>query len=373
MTSILAATARDIDYTVDITFPDASYFKFATSPLVIPVKGTYTNDLESVNEIRRSLESVTDKVGFSMQNKDTVLGQHVANNLAKWQKAFAVVGRYYRDADGLGLSEWIEMFRGVVQQPKSDDLHLTLDVLADTLAPGEIVCNRTLAAPCPFVFKDAKTCAYSGGLTTCDHNLKSSNGCDGRTNSQHFGGMEHRFQPDASIPGTGGNTGGGTGGGIPPCPRLDQYVRVLGESGLAVAKQVRFFTVEDRLWNPKTRRFHKTRLAKVVRNEPIWEMVAANGATSYSSHSHRRLWYFEHGNGEPVCKFIVGDPVLTVIGDELLDSKAIISRDTGEIGDVMFIEMDPEGHGDDVGRIYCTGDSPDKMFTDHNNKPLIDE
>jgi hypothetical protein len=45
---------------------------------------------------------------------------------------------YYEVINGLrtGVSEWIEMFRGTVQQPNADDLQVTFDVIPDTIAPG---------------------------------------------------------------------------------------------------------------------------------------------------------------------------------------------------------------------------------------------
>ncbi len=215
MDDILAAGKRDIDWTIDITADDDE-FHFATSPLTAVNDNDYTNDLETVSQIRQTLEGPTDQVSIGIQNKDRVLGQHVADNLDKWRKANAVVGRNYYEMgdDGVrtGTSEWFEMFRGAVQQPNVDDLQVTFDIVPDTVSPGQIVCSRTEAPACPFVFKDPRTCAYAGVETLCDHHLKSSGGCDGRNNSEHFGGTEHRYNPDAAPPGTGGNDGSGGGG-----------------------------------------------------------------------------------------------------------------------------------------------------------------
>ncbi len=226
--TILDAPNRSIDWTLDLTFPSIDPLRFATSPLTI-IEEFYGNDLENVSEIRQTLESATDQVSVKIQNKDQVLGAHILNNLAEWQKAEAVIGRLYQ---GSGLEVWIEMFRGAVQKPEIDDntpYSVTFDVLTDTVAPGLIVCSRSLALPCQHVFKHLPTCGYTGSETSCDHNLKSKFGCDGLGNSHDFGGMEHRYNPDLSVPGTGGNTGGGPII-IDPCPRLDQFVLVKGKN-----------------------------------------------------------------------------------------------------------------------------------------------
>jgi hypothetical protein len=163
MNQILAGEARDIDWTLELTFPDSTGFKFATSPMTIS-RGTFTNDLENVSEIRQTLDAAVDRVTVGIQNKDRVIGLDVAANWRKWRNCEAVIGRvYYETIAGLrtGVSEWIEMFRGTVQQPNADDLQVTCDVIPDTIASGEIVANHNLNPPCGWLFKDLKTCAYT--------------------------------------------------------------------------------------------------------------------------------------------------------------------------------------------------------------------
>jgi hypothetical protein len=360
MQNILAGRKRKADYTIDITFPDATFFKFATAPLTISGRGTYTNDLEAVGEIRRTIDaSATDRVSIGIQNLDRVLGLHVAEHWQKWRRAEAVIGRYYRGGASYALTEWIERFRGAILKPNANDFQVTMDIIVDTVSPGQIVCNRSLAPTCPFKFKDPKTCAYVGSETLCNHNLKSSGGCDGRNNTHHFGGTEHRYNPDVNIPGTDGNPGDDPGHG-PPCPRLDQYVRVRGENGERTTKMVCFFTEEDWLWNPVTQRFHETEAIEIFRNVPIWEIVTSNGAVGYSSFSHPVLWYKEHTTGEPVARFQIGDPVLCE-EKKLVAARAVGSRPTGESGDVMRITMKD-------GKIYCYGNAEDKLIVCHNRK-----
>jgi hypothetical protein len=370
MQNILAASRRSIDSTLQLTFPDSTVFRFASAPVTVG-GNVFTNDLESVSEMRHSLETSIDSVSVAIQNKDRVLGLHVAQYWQKWRNAEVVIGRQYKDKDGLGLTDWIEVFRGAVQRPNANDQQVTFDIYIDTVTPGQIVCNHTLALPCFWRFKDPKTCAYTGLLTTCNHLLKSPGGCDGRANTHHFGGMEHRYSPDSTEPGTTGNTDPGTIGpiGQGPCPRLDQYVKVKGPDGEPIAKMVCFFTEEDELWQPIVRRFRKTKSATIIRDQPIWELIASNGAVSYSSFSHRLIRELLDEKGTPAEKLTFGNVLLTEIRDRLELSHLSMSIDSGERADVMRIEMECE---EDEENIYCAGDSPEKMYVCHNSKPVYE-
>lgn len=361
MTTILSSGKRDIDYTIDLVFSDEDYH-FATSPLEDVNSNDYTNEIEGVGEIRQTLEAPTDNVSITLQNKDLVLGQHVAANREKWQTATAVLGRYYYEvgADGerTGTNEWIEMFRGSVQRPEVDDKEKTVqfDLIPDTRSEGNIICTTTLAPICPNNFKDAN-CGYSGVLTTCNKRLKSPDGCDGRNNSHRFRGMEHRYNPDVSAPGTGGNDGGGSGG----CPELSQYTRVRGENGEIVVIRVAALTDADWLWDSIERQFFKVRTARIIRDVPIWQIRTFNGAGSHSSFSHRVMPSDEHETGfaaETIERF---EAVLTETGERLIHSYAVNSEPTGTRGDVMFIEMEGGHH-------YSAGDDEDKMVVAHNSK-----
>jgi hypothetical protein len=364
-----SGTKRDIDFTLDITFPDASVFHYATSPLTAVHGFNYTNALEDVGEQRQTIEGPVDRVAIGLQNKDRVLSQHLAVNWQIWRTANAVLGRYYYQINAAGqrtgTNVWMQMFQGAVQKPNADDLKMTFDLIPDTTSPGQIICNRTEAANCGFRFKDALTCSYSGGLTTCNHQLKSTGGCDGRNNSQHFGGTEHRYQPDTSVP--------GTGGAIDPpfhpptCPRIDQFVRVRGDGDVPITKMAGFVTEDDWLWHPLLRRFFKVRHAELVRDQPIWECVTSNGAVGYSSFRHPVIRNVSDASGLAVSRINAGQSVLTDI--ELQSQKAFVaySADTKARGDVVRFEMDTDIEAE---KIYCYGDSPKKMIDCHNNKGI---
>lgn len=368
MTNILAGGKRDLDWTLDIVFPDATAFYFATSPIASLNGHTYTNDLEDVSQLRITLEAPIDVVNIGIQNRDRVLGQHLATYWQKWRTAKALLGRQYYQVNDSGVrtgtTDWSKMFPSAVQRPNADDFQVTFDLIPDTTAPGQIVCTRTCGPNCPFLFKHAKTCGYSGLLTTCNHQLKSTGGCDGRENSHNYGGCEHRYLPDVSVPGTGGNPGGGGGGH--DCPRIDQYVRVRGENDIRVAKMAGFVTEEDWLWHPILRRFFKVRSVEIIRDQPIWQIVAANGAAGFSSFSHPVIRNVRDGRGTAVSSVMRGLPILTEI-EQMEQSFVTLSADTGETGSVVRIEMETDVQSE---KIYCYGDSVEKMIDCHNSKPI---
>lgn len=362
LAGILASQYRDIDWTLDLTVGTDVYY-LATSPLEDVNGHDYLNYLEKVGQVRQTNESPTDQVTVAIQNKDRVLGLTVAGNLDGWRTAEAVLGRLYYEVDDAGertgVTEWIEMFRGAVQQPIPDDLQVSFAIIADTVAPGEIVASRNLGAICPFVVNDPKTCTLVGA--TCDHHLKSAGGCDGNNNSHHFGGTEHRYAPNASIPGTGGNVDP-VGGGGPTCPRLDQLIIVRDYDGHRRAIPVYKLAEDDWLWDPIEEQFYPLRTARVVRDVPIWELATQNDAATFSSFTHRVMPEEDHGTGLPVELLALGAEVLTEIDGDLVHSHAVITQDTRERGDVMFIEMAGGHH-------YATGEMANRLIVAHNNKP----
>lgn len=373
LSTILSAAERDKDYTLDLNFPDpgvAPALHYATSPIASLNGFTYTNDLNGIGEIRQTLESATNRVKVRIQNRDRVAGLHFSSLWTQWRKAEAVIGRIYYEINAAtkqrtGTVAWLELFRGAVQQPQPDDKELGFDVVHDTLSPGQIVCNKSLGILCGWVFKDAKTCAYVGAETLCDHHLKSTGGCEGRANTHHFGGMEHRYEPVPNPPGTGGNLEDPPIFDPPGCPRLDQYVRVRGDDGRPLVKKVCFFTEDDWLWDPIERDFFPTESARVIRNVPIWEMVTASGAVCFSSYSHLVMPNEEHPAGLAAERITRADEVLTEdIAGELLPSFAASSQPSIAKGDVMHIKMKGGHH-------YACGDRPDRLIVGHNSKPPL--
>ncbi|MBK8810721.1 MAG: hypothetical protein IPN69_08315 [Acidobacteria bacterium] len=353
--TILAGDTREIVWTADISFPTIDSLRLSSEPIDL-----YSNDLNDTSEIRLTMESPADRVGLQFQNVDGVLGRHLVDNLAEWLNAECVVGRLYR---GSGLEEWIELFPGVVQQPDATDLVFSFDVLSDLVAPGQIVCNRTLALPCSFVFKDPKTCGYVGAETACNHHLRSKSGCDGLGWGHAFGGFEHRYNPDASAPGTGGNIDIGNGGGN-GCPRLDQWIAVIADGQFGV-KKVADLTTSDLLLNPIDGSAHPIRSLHRLDQIAIYEVETKSGARCYSSPTHKLITCASDRVGQPVTQFWFGDPVMVYEAGCPAQSSVKYVRQSASIGSVVKIEMIS-------GHIYAAGDTQDGLIVAHNTKNPVD-
>lgn len=351
--------------TLDLYLTDTSEYHFSTRALSSIDIGTdtvdYTADLRSVDIIKQSILAATDRVTAVVQNVDKTIGEVAA--LESLTHAVAVVGRYYTDPAGVESPMWVELFRGEAFPTQIDEKALQIEILNDLAATGYCVAAWTLAENCQFIFKESATCGYSGGETTCNKKRRSPDGCFGRANEHHFGGMEFPDFQVATVDSAGtGDTGDGQHHN---CPRVDQYVLVeRGLSAMPGPLRVSALTLDHRLYNPVTKTFHRIKSLRIVERQQIWRVTAENGAESYSSRSHLVLWYREHVTGEPVKNFVLKDPVLTTIDERLDDSSVAIIGCINEAADVMAIEME-DGH------IYAAGNDPDKMVVCHNK--AIDE
>ncbi len=343
--TILFNSGRGAEGTVEIYFPGKDVLRFATAPLTIGAE-VYSNDVESIAEIRQTLENPSDRVRIALQNKNGVLGLHLADNREEWREATAVIGRYYKDKADLGLAEWTELFAGSVQKPESDDFRLTFEVVTDTLSKGRIVASGTLAYPCRFTYKDLATCGATSSETSCNHTLKSKGGCDGRNNAYRFGGMESRYNPDQNVPGTGGNIDIP----VPPdrCPRVDQLILIEDYWGSPFPIRVSRLKLSDRIFNPVAGTFHEIKTLRHIPGVEIHKLSTANGAICYSSDSHLVLEDSRDRRRRPVSEFDVGEEILTFKGEAVFGSRLTAVDSTGRSGDVMEIEM-KDGH------IYAAG------------------
>lgn len=315
----------------------------------------YVSDLRRADELKQSVFSPPDRVNAEVQNVDKVFGAHVQDEV--FANSEAIVGRYFRDPAGVLPPVWVELFRGEARPTALDEKLAKLEILHDLAAAGYCVGDWSLAENCQFQFKQTDTCGYAGGETICNKKRKSLAGCLGRTNEARFGGMEF---PDVQVPTV--PTGGDPEPPEPPyCPRVDQYVLVRDEDGKPESRGVSFITDRDMLFHPIKGTFHRVRSATIIREQKIWRMFAENGAESFSSHTHRVLSGLGDGIGSRVDLFNRGDDVLTYTG-ELNDSRVATVHDTGEIDDVVKIEME-DGH------IYCAGDDGVTFIVCHNAKP----
>ncbi len=180
--------------------------------------------LKSVGQIRQSLFGATDHVNIALHNQDSTLGLDVASGVRLFNNADAEIGRYWTD----GLSDGHKiLFFGKVTVPVVNETEVRFDVIDRYTAAGRIIAARNLGAKCPWKFKDPATCGYSGGLTTCNKDPFSADGCTGRSNTGKFGGWMWPFPKVASAPsGTEptGPIGGDPGGGGPTCFTGDTLV-----------------------------------------------------------------------------------------------------------------------------------------------------
>lgn len=347
--------------TVDLQFTDNAYdINVATDDFTVDATPDrdYVSDLRHADDLKQSVFSPPDRVNISIQNVDKDFGAWVQDEV--FAKSTAIVGRYYTDPRGTLPAVWVELFRGEARPTGMDEAAVNIEVLHDLAAAGYCVADWSLTENCQFKFKQTDTCGYAGVLTTCNKRRKSPAGCSGRANEFAFGGMEFPEPQVPSVPTSGDPDPD------PPhtCPRIDQYVPMMGTHGEIVARTVQTVREGEWLFNPLTDDFHRIKRAFVVKNQPIWSVSSSMGVTGYSSPTHPLIPFRMHPTGVAVSKTKEGDSLLLW---QLNDRKMLnhaISRvfDTGELGDVMFIEME-DGH------VYAYGDDEELFIVCHNAKP----
>lgn len=176
----------------------------------------------------------------------------------------------------------------------------------------------------------------------------------------------------AAGSGSGGSGGigpppeGGGGGDDPPCPRVGQYVRILGEDGSRQAIRVELLTTDHMLWNPALQDFCKVRSATIVPKQAIWGCATTNGVAGYSSDRHPIIQTASDRKGLQIAVMEPGDLVMTEVEDLLIASQCEFAWPTGEVDSVVRIEM--EGSWDEE-KIYEYSDDPGKgWILCHNTK-----
>lgn len=351
--------------TLDIYLVDLTELHFTTKNGGFTLSGiTRTDDLRGIGEIKQSIGSQTDRVTGVIQNVDKLIATKVTNE--SLAKASAVVGRLYQDSRGILPSVWIELFRGELIAGDLDAGGLDIEIINDLVAAGYCIADASLAENCQWVYKQADTCGYAGGLTTCNKLRRSPGGCEGHivtgttSNEYRYGGLEFPDRQDVAAP-----SGDPVRDPIdePPknCPRLDQWILVQGGFSKPVAIRVGMLSYGDRIFNPITRTYHVPSELAVVRSVPIWQIWTENDSGTYCSRSHRVMVTDDVYNFVDADNFKTGDPVLTWSNRMLEMSATQLSRLCTEKGDVMQIEM-LDGH------IYATGNDPDALIVAHNKR-----
>jgi hypothetical protein len=349
--------------TLDLVLADTTTQQIATRAVTIG-GDDYADDLRKTDEIKQNVFAPTDRVNAYIQNVDKSRSGSVTDE--DLIKAQAFVGRLYSDPRGVLPSVWVELFRGELKPIQLDEGALKCEILNDLAAAGHCVASMSLAPNCQLRYKGI-ACGYAGLMATCNKKRKSPEGCQGHivtgivTNEHRFGGMEF---PDPQLPEA--PAGGGDIEPPPPhyCPRVDQWVPVLGKDGLPTPKLAADLTMENMIYNPRTGMFHHPKSIEIVRNQWIWETATRNMARGFSSYSHPIITDRRDGRGLRASALRESDPVLTWWPDYFEQSTASRSRATGEKGDVVAIEM-VDGH------IYCYGNSRVGPFiVCHNLKPV---
>ena len=357
--NLLDLSSCETQTTLDLYLEDSSEIHVATAELEDTETGTfdYTADLRKAGELQQSIGTPPNRGTATIQNADKVFGGYVTGE--DLIHAVAVLGRIYRDEARVLPSVWVELFRGEAFPLGVDETTVELEVLSDLVACGYCVSDWTLGENCQLRFKHADTCGYSGGETLCNKKRRSKLGCLGRANEHHFGGMEF---PDIQIPTT---PAGVTvsGGGHHNCPRVDQWIPVEDADGRVGFDRAGNIKKGRKIYDPLTGRFERVKSADIVKDQPIWEIEGSNCVAGYSSPSHPVFPYSEHKNGIPVSQMWKGDPILMWhrVLDNLIDRKLKICRDTGELGDVVRIELES-------GHVYAYGNSTEIFIVCHNSK-----
>lgn len=129
-------------------------------------------------------------------------GQQPTVNLTIKDYSKAIQGRMQAYGGGIGFGvtlfvvnadaldappEVVEYFEVVGAQAANYDV--TFQLGADSLMAVVFPRRRQTRDFCQWRYKDVDTCAYSGGLPTCDLTLNGPNGCSAHNNVINFGGF----------------------------------------------------------------------------------------------------------------------------------------------------------------------------------------
>ena len=82
--------------------------------------------------------------------------------------------------------ELVEYFQVITSS--AADYVVTWELGAENPLRRQFPRRRQSDDQCSFVYKDATTCGYSGGLKSCDLTLDGANGCRAHQNASNYGG-----------------------------------------------------------------------------------------------------------------------------------------------------------------------------------------
>ena len=214
--------------TLEIRTGGGDVLLYATNPFSFD--GTvYDRHLTRIGEIKQSVFSSLDRTSADIQNVDDELGLRV---LARdFDKAEAIIGRYFEDVYDPSRRVWEEIFRGEIIPGEIAEETGAIDILDLLAAAGYRIADWTFSPPCPLE-QYSPECGADPALPKCS---KTRATC---VILHRFAGME----PDQSEiknpvePPNPFGDGGGFGGGYDNCFAGKTPVKFFDETEIEIEK-----------------------------------------------------------------------------------------------------------------------------------------
>lgn len=171
----------------------------------------YTNCIKTIGEITNSINAPVNRVSFSCQNIDSILGLSMANELRLLSYAFARYSRDYVGWKGAGTGLTAveqDQFFGVVAGVSANETEINYDLVVDLESIGKVIASRTFSPKCPWTYKNGIECNSVSVLTSCPLHRAA---CEERGVEWEMGGWEFFEDPVATLPGLPVNPHDGTG------------------------------------------------------------------------------------------------------------------------------------------------------------------
>lgn len=205
--------ACETQSTIDLRLRDGAEHLLATDEIELG-KGTYLPLLMNVGDLKESGGTETNRVSVEISNISREWSVILASDVRNLELADVQIKRFYAEIGNRANFFHKHFFGGKLVGAQATERSLTFDVIPKSTASGLCLSTRNLSPGCAFIFKDPRTCKYTGSETTCNLQLKSKHGCTGRDNTENFGGWTSPENPSQAAPGSGGNSGGGIGTGV---------------------------------------------------------------------------------------------------------------------------------------------------------------
>ncbi len=171
-----------LEVSINTTSVVKNYY-FASAELVLDGI-TWQPQLRKGSEIKASLTRAADQATVDLQNVDSELGKEFLTLGESLNGADAKLGRYWKDLESSAEYHHV-MFAGVVVGVPIDENAATITMISEPYANISVGASRRVTTSCQWEFRNPLTCGYAGSLLTCNFQLNSTNGCEGR----HGGGV----------------------------------------------------------------------------------------------------------------------------------------------------------------------------------------